>query len=165
MKTHILSQRLIDLQTKRDLIQQIKDFLCSRPQRVCASWTVSDMPAVCVAHQGCLLPPVLFFLYKNESMVKKKGVSLFKYVEDMTLAGLLQKTDSVCDWIFSCWKFQIFRNFTRYRFILFFDDKPQAGIKYIHIQIITYYFTFSISNTIHHQLCSACFMSYLLAIH
>ncbi len=45
------------------------------------------------APQGCVLSPLLFFLYTNDCTSKDPSVKLLKFAEDTTLIGLIQDDD------------------------------------------------------------------------
>ncbi len=98
MKTHLLLKRQVDLNINQGLVLWIRNIISCRPQRVCVRGVMSDVLTVSNGcPQGCVLSPVLFAIFTNDFTINEKHFRLFKYVDDMALVGLLDKTNHTND--------------------------------------------------------------------
>ena len=92
----MLLKRLIDLHVDSNLVLWIRDFLRDRPQRVCMNGYLSEEVVLNAgAPQGCVLPPMLFSINTNHMNLQTAITCLFKFVDNMTLVGLLLNEDSL----------------------------------------------------------------------
>ncbi len=81
------------LQTKL-IYQWITSFLRDRQQIVrLGKFMPNSRSTNTSAPQGCVLSPLLFFLYINDWTSKDPSVKLLKFADDTTLIGLIQDGD------------------------------------------------------------------------
>ena len=97
IQTHVLINKLLNLEVNPDLILWIRQFLCDRPQRVrlnvplCRDYVLSDEIVVNTgAPQGCVLYKILCSIYTNDISSNNSFLSLNKYADDMALVGGLK---------------------------------------------------------------------------
>ena len=95
IEPYVLLKRLIDLHANSNLVLWIR-VLRDRPQRVCVNGYLSeDVVLNSGAPQVCVLSPMLFSVYTNHMNLQTVVTCLFKFADDMTLAGLLLNEDSL----------------------------------------------------------------------
>ena len=72
----------------------ILDFLQDRPQPVRIGMQTSKEITLHVgAPQGCVLSPLLFSLFTNDSVSSEPSVVMIKFSDDTTLEGLIHNSD------------------------------------------------------------------------
>lgn len=93
---YTLLQHLVELQVHPTLILWIKNFLQDRPQQVCVNGFNSRKQLLNTGlPQGCVLSPVLFYVYTNNISCNRDGMFLFKYADDMALVAHLSDTKAL----------------------------------------------------------------------
>ena len=72
----------------------ILDFLQDRPQSVrIGKQTSKEITLNVGAPQGCVLSPLLFSLFTNDSVSSEPSVVMIKFSDDTTLEGLIHNSD------------------------------------------------------------------------
>ncbi len=89
-----LQNKLTQLSVPTSVCQWITSFLTDRQQLVRRGKLSSSTHTISTgAPQGCVLSPLLFSLYTNDSTSKDPSVKLLKFADDTTLIGLIQDGD------------------------------------------------------------------------
>ncbi len=89
-----LQNKLTQLSVPTSICQWITSFLTDRQQLVRLGKFSSNTCTISTgAPQGCVLSPLLFFLYTNNCTSKDPSVKLLKFADDTTLIGLIQDGD------------------------------------------------------------------------
>ena len=87
MQPYILAEKLISsFSLYHDLVLWIVDFLTDRCQQVVVTCTRSP--------QGCVLSPLLYILYTDDSRSNQENTYLVKFADDSALLSLLQGTQN-----------------------------------------------------------------------
>ncbi len=89
-----LQNKLTQLSVPTSVCQWITSFLTDRQQLVRLGKLSSSTVTTRTGHpQGCVLSPLLFFLYTNDCTSKCPSDKLIKVADDTTLIGLIQDGD------------------------------------------------------------------------
>ena len=89
-----LFNKLIRMGVERSLCVWILDFLQDRPQSVrIGKQTSKEITLNVGAPQGCVLSPLLFSLFTNDSVSSDPSVVMTKFSDDTTLEGLIHNSD------------------------------------------------------------------------
>ena len=89
-----LFNKLIHMGVERSRCVWILDFLQDRPQSVrIGKQTSREIPVNVGAPQGCVLSPLLFSLFTNDSVSSEPSVVMIKFSDDTTLEGLIHNSD------------------------------------------------------------------------
>ena len=89
-----LFNKLIYMGVERSLCVWILDFLQDRPQSVrIGKQTSKEITLNVGAPQGCVLSPLLFSLFTNDSVSSEPSVVMIKFSDDTTLEGLIHNSD------------------------------------------------------------------------
>ncbi len=89
-----LFNKLIHMGVERSLCVWILDFLQDRPQSVrIGKQTSKEITLNVGAPQGCVLSPLLFSLFTNDSVSSEPSVVMIKFSDDTTLEGLIHNSD------------------------------------------------------------------------
>ena len=89
-----LFNKLIHMGVERSLRVWILDFLQDRPQSVrIGKQTSKEITLNVGAPQGCVLSPLLFSLFTNDSVSSEPSVVMIKFSDDTTLEGLIHNSD------------------------------------------------------------------------
>ncbi|KAK3554523.1 hypothetical protein QTP70_024429 [Hemibagrus guttatus] len=90
----LLQTKLTQLSVSSSICQWITSFLADRHQLVkLGKFTSYSRTTSTGAPQGCVLSPLLFYLYTNDCTSTYPSVKLLKYVDDTTVIGLIQDGD------------------------------------------------------------------------
>ena len=91
---NLLLPKLTQLSVPTSICQWINSFLTDRQQLVrLGKYTSSTCTISTGAPQGCVLSPLLFYLYTKDCTSKVSSVKLLKFADDTTLIGLIQDGD------------------------------------------------------------------------
>ena len=94
-----LFNKLIHMGVERSLCMWILDFLQDRPQSVrIGKQTSKEITLNVGAPQGCVLSPLLFSLFTNDSVPSEPSVVMIKFSDDTTLEGLIHNSDESAYW-------------------------------------------------------------------
>ncbi len=109
-----LQNKLTQLSVPTSVCQWITSFLTDRQQVVrLGKFSSSTRTISTGAPQGCVLSPLLFFLYTNDCTSKDPSIKLLKFADDTTLIGLIQDGDwPIYRYIGLPIFFPIFKHFT-----------------------------------------------------
>ncbi|MCI4375229.1 hypothetical protein PGIGA_G00106870 [Pangasianodon gigas] len=89
-----LLNKLTQFSVPTSICQWITSFLTDRQQLVRLGKFTSNTCTISTgAPQGCVLSPLLFFLYRNDCTSKDPSVKLLKFADDTTVIGLIQDGD------------------------------------------------------------------------
>ena len=89
-----LFNKLIHMGVERSLCVWILDFLQDRPQSLrIGKQTSKEITLNVGAPQGCVLSPLLFSLFTNDSVSSEPSVVMIKFSDDITLEGLIHNSD------------------------------------------------------------------------
>ncbi len=89
-----LAFKLTDLGLNSSLCDWIQNFLTGRPQVVKVGQFTSNSITLNVgAPQGCVLSPLLFFLYTHDCVSSHSSTSIVKFADDTVVLGLISKND------------------------------------------------------------------------
>ena len=89
-----LFNKLILMGVERSLCVWVLDFLQDRPQSVrIGKQTSKEITLNVGAPQGCVLSPLLFSLFTNDSVSSEPSVVMIKFSDDTTLEGLIHNSD------------------------------------------------------------------------
>ena len=89
-----LFNKLIHMGVERSLCVWILDFLQDRPQSVrIGKQTSKEITLNVGAPQGCVLSPLLFSLFTNDSVSSEPSVVMIKFSDDTTLEGLIHNSN------------------------------------------------------------------------
>ncbi len=90
----LLQTKLTQLSVPSSICQWITSFLTDRQQLVRLGKFMSNSRSTNTgAPQGCVLSPLLFYLYTNDCTSKDPSVKLLKFADDTTVVGLIQDGD------------------------------------------------------------------------
>ncbi|KAK3539408.1 hypothetical protein QTP70_006465 [Hemibagrus guttatus] len=90
----LLQTKLTQLSVPSSICQWITSFLTDRHQLVKLGKFKSNSRITSTgAPQGCVLSPLLFFLYTNDCTSTDPSVKLLKFADDTTVIGLIQDGD------------------------------------------------------------------------
>ena len=96
LQTHLLLSRLLDLDVSPSIVLWVRAFLRDRSQTVCVNSVKSnELISNTGAPQGCVLSPILFYIYTNEIMSNTTTLTLIKFADDMALVARLKDEQSV----------------------------------------------------------------------
>ena len=102
----VLIKKLLNLEVNPDLILWIRQFLCDWPQRVRLNSPLCRDPVLLNeiientgAPQGCVLSPILFSIYTNDTSSNNSILTLIKYADDMVLVGRLKDEHSLSEYL------------------------------------------------------------------
>ena len=96
LQMHLLLSRLLDLDVSPSIVLWVRAFLRDRPQTVCVNSVKSnELILNTEAPQACVLSPILFSIYTNESMSNTITLTLIKFAEDMALVARLKDEKSL----------------------------------------------------------------------
>ena len=94
LQTHILVDKLKQMNVPSSLILWIQDFLSNRTQRVKIQNEMSDTITINTGSpQGCVLSAPLFIIYTNDCSATKDGVTIVKYADDTAIVGLISQDE------------------------------------------------------------------------
>ena len=95
-----LFNKLILIGVERSLCMWILDFLQDRPQSVrTGKQTSKEITLNVGAPQGCVLSPLLFSLFTNDSVSSEPSVVMIKFSDDTTLEGLIHNSvETLAGW-------------------------------------------------------------------
>ena len=89
-----LFNKLIHMGVERSLCMWILDFLQDRPQSVrIGKQTSKEITLNVGAPQGCVLSPLLFSLFTNDSVSSEPSIVMIKFSDKTTLEGLIHNSD------------------------------------------------------------------------
>ena len=90
----IIPRKLIHMGVERSLCMWILDIPQDRPQSVrLGKQTSKEITLNVGAPQGCVLSPLLFSLFINDSVSSEPPVVMIKFSDDTTMEGLIQNSD------------------------------------------------------------------------
>ncbi|KAF0032199.1 hypothetical protein F2P81_014489 [Scophthalmus maximus] len=90
----LLHDKLSQLQVTDPTCRWITNFLSDRKQHMKLGKHVSNSLTVNTGSpEGCVLPPLLFFLYTNSCTPSHQSVKLLKFADDTTHIGLISGGD------------------------------------------------------------------------
>ena len=89
-----LVPKLRSLGLKTSLCNWILDFLTSGRQVVrMGNYTSSSLTLSTRASQGCVLSPLLYFLYTQDCVATHSSNIILKFADDTTILGLISNND------------------------------------------------------------------------
>ena len=95
IQPHLLSGKLLAMNTNPQLIAWLQSFMTQRPQRVKVGDTLSPiMTTNTGAPQGCVLSPALFTTYTADCKTIETSNVQIKFADDTSLTGLITTDES-----------------------------------------------------------------------
>ena len=94
IQSHVMVQKLKDLNVRNDIIAWVLGFLTHRPQYVKLNDSLSELVQINTsAPQGCVLSSTLYTIFTNDYRSHKNNTLIITFADDSTIQGLLSDSE------------------------------------------------------------------------